>query len=431
MRKRPKRRGSTSPASQQLPLDLVLEIAARSDPPTLVRCAAASKDLRRHVADQAFRRRLRLRHADHRFVPSLLRGHLVETARNDNQHLVDYATGRLAAAAAAGSMCFFPSDDYSGEPSRLLHEPVAARDGLVLVRTTGTKPDVKEEELRVCSPVTGRSQTIPRGATFHGQYVLLVADGEAAAAGGRVGRAFQVFKVSPVLSRRSHHRCLQIQTFSSAHDTWSPRIRVRAPHDGHGGWLRRTPLVANGDLYWLCRSDTSYYVFKFKLAAVGEAAAAEVVTATELPASFHGAYGRATAGRKNMLLATKPAACGKKLCLCVLVVGDGGKISVWSQSGGGGGSPPARWGERPEAVIRIDAVMDLTSWVGRYRLEWFAERSGVVLIMVAPGSRCFWLDLRSREIFRRSSGPWTVESGTSCPYEMDLSSWVPTFCRSF
>lgn len=29
----------------------------------------------------------------------------------------------------------------------------------------------------------------------------------------------------------------------------------------------------------------------------------------------------------------------------------------------------------------------------------FAERSGVVLI-VAPGSRYFWLDLRTKEIFR-------------------------------
>ncbi|CAL4896443.1 unnamed protein product [Urochloa decumbens] len=412
MRKR-SRRGSSSPPSQ-LPLDLILEIAARSDPATLVRCAAACKDLRRHVADPAFRTRLRLRHADHCFVASLLRGHLVETRGDDNQHLVRYDTGRRL--AAAGSLCF-PSD--SGEPSRL-HEPMAARDGLVLVRTTGSKQNVKEEELRVCSPATGRSQIIPRGATFHGQYVLLVGDG-----GGGVGRAFQVLKVSPVLSRRSRHRCLQIQTFSSVHGAWGPRIRVRAPHDVHGGWLRRTPLVANEALYWLCRSDTSYYVFKLKLDV--RAAAAEV-TATKLPASFHGAQGMAAAGRKNMLLATMPASCGNQLCLCVLVA-DGGNISVWS-SQSRGGSPAARWSERPEAVIKIGAVMDPTSWVGRCRLEWFAERSGVVL-MVAPGSQYFWLDLRSRQIFRWPLGPWTVESAMNCPYEMDLSSWVPTFCISF
>lgn len=142
MRKRPRR--SWPP----LPLDLVVEIAARSDPGTLVRCAAASKDLHRRIAgDPSLRSRLRLRHVD-RFVPSLMRGHLVDTWGED-LGLVDYSTGRLTAAG-----CFPP-----GEPSRQ-HDPVAARDGLVLVRTTGNR---KPSVLRVCSPVTGRCQTIPRG----------------------------------------------------------------------------------------------------------------------------------------------------------------------------------------------------------------------------------------------------------------------------
>nr|TKW25091.1 LOW QUALITY PROTEIN: hypothetical protein SEVIR_3G093900v2 [Setaria viridis] len=338
------RRGSSSPPFP-LPLDLVLEIAALSDPATL-------PYLHRRIADPAFHGRLRLRHAD-RFVPSSCAA--TWSIRMD-QYLVDYDTGQLAAAGC------FPS----GEPSRL-HEPVAARDGLVLV------PNVAAEELRVCSPVTGRSQTIHRGATFHGQYVLLVGDGD----GGVIGRSFQVLKVTSVMSKRSRCHCLQIQTFSSVHGAWSPRIRVR--------------LLANGAVHWLCRSDTTYYIFKLD---VGEASAK--VTATKLSASFHGAYGRAAAGQKHILLATKPACMN----LCVLVT-DSDRISVWSQSG----CSPARWGERPEAVIKIDAVMNFTSWLGRrwqtckVRLEWFAERSGVVLI-VAPGSRYFWLDLRTKEIFR-------------------------------
>ncbi|RLM98232.1 hypothetical protein C2845_PM06G13210 [Panicum miliaceum] len=405
----PKRsRRGPSPPAFPLPLDLVLEVAARSDPATLVRCATASKDLRRRVADPAFRGRLRLRlrHAD-RFVPSLMRGHLVET-RGQDQHLVDYATGEGAATG-----CFVPS---GGETPRL-HEPMAARDAS------------SEVELRVCNPVTGRSQTVPRGPRFHGQYVLLVGDSE----GGTVGRPFQVLKVTSVLSKRSGRRCLQIQTFSSVHGTWSPRVRIGTPNV-HGGWLRRTPLVANGAVHWLCRSDTSYYIFKLD---VGAASAAAQVTATKLPASFHAAYGSAAAGRKHILLATKPT-CRN---LCVLVTDDDTMISIWSQSG----CSPARWGERPEAVIKIDGMMTFTRWVGnakfqfqiqeaskgKVRLEWFAERSGVVLISAA-GSRYFWLDLRSREIFRcSSSGLWTVETAMSCPYEMDVSSWVPTFGRSF
>ncbi|KAG2615415.1 hypothetical protein PVAP13_3NG059300 [Panicum virgatum] len=341
-----------------------------------------------------------------------MRGHLVET-RGQDQLLVDYATGE---AAATG--CFVPS---IGETAPRLHEPVAARDGLVLVRTTGqTKAEV---ELRVCNPVTGRGQTLPRGPRFHGQYVLLVGDGD-----GDVGRPFRVLKVTSVLSKRSGRRCLQIQAFSSVQGAWGPRIRIGIPNV-HGGWLRRAPLVANGAVHWLCRSDTSYYILKLH---VGGAAAAAQVTATKLPASFHAAYGSAAAGRKHILLATKPT-CSN---LCVLVADDKTKISVWSQSG----RSPARWGERPEAVIKIDGMLTFTSRMGRFliqeasegkvRLEWFAERSGVVLI--TAGGRYFWLDLRSREIFRRpSSGQWTVESAMNCPYEMDVSSWVPTFGRSF
>jgi hypothetical protein len=52
-----------------LPLDTVLEIAARSDATTLVRCASTCWEMRRRL--------LRLRHDADRFVRPLLRGHLV------------------------------------------------------------------------------------------------------------------------------------------------------------------------------------------------------------------------------------------------------------------------------------------------------------------------------------------------------------------
>jgi hypothetical protein len=56
----------------------VLEIAARSDATTLVRCASTCWEMRRRVAEDAALRRLRrLRHDADRFVRPLLRGHLV------------------------------------------------------------------------------------------------------------------------------------------------------------------------------------------------------------------------------------------------------------------------------------------------------------------------------------------------------------------
>jgi hypothetical protein len=66
-------------------MDLLLEISARSDPVTLVRSAATCKDLRRHIADPAFHRRIRP--AD-RFVPMLRRGFFIQNLdMNVSEHL--------------------------------------------------------------------------------------------------------------------------------------------------------------------------------------------------------------------------------------------------------------------------------------------------------------------------------------------------------
>ncbi|CAN6185648.1 unnamed protein product [Urochloa humidicola] len=107
-----------------LPLDVMADIAARSDPVMLVRCAATCIDMRERVADPAFHRRLRLRHAD-RFVPSLLRGHLlgkrsykINGQPNDDErvYLVDTpAAGATVRLLPAGES-FPPGQD--GEPWR-------------------------------------------------------------------------------------------------------------------------------------------------------------------------------------------------------------------------------------------------------------------------------------------------------------------------
>ena len=79
--------------SSCFPLDVVAAIAARSDPATLVRCAATCRGARRRVADDpAFLGRLRLRDTD-RFVLPLLRGHLTtgQTGYDDRLTMLDTA----------------------------------------------------------------------------------------------------------------------------------------------------------------------------------------------------------------------------------------------------------------------------------------------------------------------------------------------------
>ncbi|CAN6185669.1 unnamed protein product [Urochloa humidicola] len=398
-----------------VPLDVMADIAARSDPVTLVRCAATCSDLRGRVADPAFRRLLRLRQAD-RFVPSLLRGHLVgksddlvggEEAAADHVWLVE--TTHTGANAATATVCraFERCHCAPGGGRLRLHKPVASRDGLLLVRTA--------RELRVCDPATGRSQILPPEPNFQGQYVLLVGDGEGS---GAVGRPFHVTKVDVVLSDLS----LRIQTFSSEHGgVWGSCTRIRASQL-RGSYLPQnglsTPLVVGNSAYFLCLTDAASYVLKLNVRA------ARVTAVTMLlPETFP----RATSAWEPQYILATATARGSPIVL----VADDDKVSVWAQS-----KHKSGWEKQAHVVIHKDEIVrfkmgasaQTNVWVpydaAPIKLEWFAERSGAVLIRMY-GYGFFWLDLRSMAIVRHFSS--SKYKFVYCPYEMHLSSWAPTF----
>ncbi|CAL4901357.1 unnamed protein product [Urochloa decumbens] len=405
-----------------LPLDVMADIAARSDPVTLVRCAATCIDLRRRAADPAFHRHLRLRHADH-FVPSLLRGHLVgksdgllagdedeeDGSNSDADKVWLVETTHTGANAATATVCRASERCHCapGGGRLRLHRPVAWRDGLLLIRTA--------RDLRVCNPATGRSQILPPEPNFQGQYVLLVGDGEG---GGAVGRPFHVAKVDVVLSE-GHSRYLKIQTFSSEHGgAWGSCTRIRAPqlrgsyllHKGLG-----TPLVVGNSAYLLCLADAARYVLELNVRAARVTAVTTLLPET-YPAS-------ARSARDQYLLATATARGSP-----IVLVADDDKISVWALS-----EHESRWEKQSQVVIHKDEIVRFSKGAvcapydtAPIRLEWFAERSGAVLIRI-HGYGFFWLDLRSMAIVRHFS---SYEYFVYCPYEMHLSSWAPTFGSS-
>ncbi|RCV14390.1 hypothetical protein SETIT_2G421900v2 [Setaria italica] len=211
-------RGRKQRQTPSLPFDVLLEIAARSDPATLIRCATTCRDARRRIADgPSFRGRLRLRHTD-RFVLPLLRGHLTgpefcfgadigeDAEDREDLYLVD--TSAADATRLAKVTWGLSSGRSHGE--RL--EPLDSRDGLLLLQTAQElMPDLQ----------------FPLGPSFDGSYVLLVGDGEGGAA---VGRPFQVLKAKLVLSGYNRSaRCLRIQTVSSEHGVWGARTRIPTP----------------------------------------------------------------------------------------------------------------------------------------------------------------------------------------------------------
>uniref|UniRef100_A0A0D9WP43 F-box domain-containing protein n=1 Tax=Leersia perrieri TaxID=77586 RepID=A0A0D9WP43_9ORYZ len=164
------------PASlSSLPIDLVAEIALRSDPIALLRCAAACKHLRRLIAGGAGLRRgeLRLRNATNSFVPVLLCGFFYQPRPRSPLHprpQLRFVTNAHdnAVDAAAGKLLSTVSHDGDG---RRRFDPVAARGGFIVHRTDDSSGEV-------CNPMTGyvsRSINLPRknNGTC---YLLLTAD---------------------------------------------------------------------------------------------------------------------------------------------------------------------------------------------------------------------------------------------------------------
>ncbi|CAN6335844.1 unnamed protein product [Urochloa humidicola] len=420
-RKRPRLgQHPTPPPLPPLPLDLVVEIAGRTDPATLVRCATACKDLRRRIGDTA-RFRHRLRHGNH-FVRALLRGHLVQ--HKDQVECLPANASWWCSPPAAGN-----------KPFPTLHgRLLAARDGLLLLAPGASATTQHEQahdavELRVYSSATGLYQAIPPGPEpycwFHSDYILLTGDG-----GGAVGRSFRVLiaQVSAVMFSYSHDRCTVVDTLSSEHGVWA-RTVIASPLRLSRGPMRLIgkPLVFRDAVHWLCLCfpDKNYRVLTLHLLG----AAPRLTSSPELPASFPGHRCRQP---HQFLLATTTttsaaaAAGGRSRSLAVLVAEELGNVQAWSMSSERAGE----WRERPQLVLG-SAAIDRSRRVleNGVQLRWFGERSGVVLIRVLDHADCWWLDLRTKEVIR-SSG--TTPNVNCCfPYEMDLSDWVPAFHKTF
>jgi hypothetical protein len=152
--------------------------------------------------------------------------------------------------------------------------------------------------------------------------------------------------------------------------------------------------------------DTKYYVLKLRDRAA-------TVTFTELPESCQRAC-MVLHDRTGQILLQATSPSGRSP---IVLVADKNMVSAWAQS-----ERTGKWCEWPEFVKGRGRR-------GSLRLEWFAERSGLVLV-TAPDSNMFLLDLRSKDIIKCSSTTTAASRGTY-PYEMDVSSWVPTFTKIF
>ncbi|KAK1643730.1 hypothetical protein QYE76_061535 [Lolium multiflorum] len=139
----PKRCKCSWPSPESLPVDLLLEIVARADFTTLVRCAATGKILRHAILATAFRRNLAADATG--FDPTLLLG--------VSYREINYPTYARTQRVIQTPMQTQFRAHLDADCLRTPFKPVTSRDGLLVVR----RHPYYDVELRTCDAFTAKS----------------------------------------------------------------------------------------------------------------------------------------------------------------------------------------------------------------------------------------------------------------------------------
>ncbi|KAF8693587.1 hypothetical protein HU200_038990 [Digitaria exilis] len=159
-----------------LPLDILHHIFARTDPITVVRCAAASKLLRRHITNPSFHQHLRNNHHGEGFVPVLLVGMFFK--ESEGRKFVPWPPSAKLTLSLAPPANVGDYDNCGLYRSKF--QPVASRAGpVVLRRYRGCSDRTTVVDLCVGNPVTGDyALLLPPATVLRTSYphVLLTGD---------------------------------------------------------------------------------------------------------------------------------------------------------------------------------------------------------------------------------------------------------------
>ncbi|KAM0931200.1 hypothetical protein ACQ4PT_000303 [Festuca glaucescens] len=274
-----KRRRKTRPAPAAdewaLPADLLLEIAARSDPATFVRSAAACKLLRRDILDPSFIRRV-TQHggAVPPYVLVYLHNRQVR-GRSQNRNLEPLISLVHPATKAASSFT-----DGNLAPYTLRHsfdilrryEPLTSRGGLVVLRRRCSIPKSRMAEPTPClcvfNPVTGDCTYLPSPPVLYPYsnrpYILLTeADG--------IGCPFLLLVTNVHLWCTTGAVRVEVQTAKTSENggtSWGPATSAAHHVDPFGLLLqdKHEPVILHGGIiHWLLITDDGDQVLTYDI----------------------------------------------------------------------------------------------------------------------------------------------------------------------
>ncbi|CAL4915860.1 unnamed protein product [Urochloa decumbens] len=398
-----------------LPTDILLQIFVRTDPATLVRCAATSKDHLRRVADPAFLRRYGHR-LDSRFVPSLLLGLYCDDYDSDDED--DDQLFRIMVPPgqppAATTPCRSLGEDAVSALMDWNYAPATACAGLLFAKDLYTSPDLVKGRVIHTSRPQRYYTSIPPADISSVSLVLLPEYYYDDDENGLISFRLVAVNLSTVTSLRQSRLCAQIFRSRSGKWDWVPPMDVSLPGGSPHTWHDTQATVlgsgARVAAYWLCKSGVSYHVVSFHI----DDAQADVI---ELPP------GCQDRGRNSEELLLAPSEDRKRL---TLLVADGLKINVWIWTRAANSTETGRWALHMVIDV-LGAARELSQrWPlprqvdpeARVKFErWFGERSGTAVLKV---DRCghFALNPATKKLQLLKEFSETVDMWVLCGHEI-------------
>jgi hypothetical protein len=364
----------------------VLEIVARSDHRTLVRCAAICRQLRREILSPSFIHRVSSQAA-----PRIL-AHLSTSDADKRLALVHPAT------PPAASFCHDHLSPFiSRRTARIFdhYGPVMSRHGLVLL----TRLDIESRsksgrrfDLCVYDPMSGRRTFFskPPEIKISGKsrckYVLLTAaDG--------IDDSFLLLVVDP------YGWGIKVQAGSSC-GTWRP-VTYGSDHDFPWWSLKRRgdpAILSGGVIHWLASHGKQILSYDFGTGKTGS---------VKLPPTKYDFY--------QLYLTTSS---DRKLLKLLSI--QGFLMSVWlklpNSAAGGGGWALETVIDTEEKLRSLDPSIPLGCCPYYYKLtvfHCFEKRSGDVMLLRVPREGYFdtiTVDLETKDIHKQEWGPLLLEN---------------------
>lgn len=404
-----------------LPLDLLLEIIARSDDvTTVVRCAVGSKALLAAMLDPGFHRRRA--EANGGFDPGLLMAVSYRlTACHIDSDLGTVTGTDSIVVQPPGRLHRFDTDLLAGSS-----EPPSSRDGLLVFLRHGI--------LLVCNTITGHVTPLPsmgqRGTSTAGMYkpALLSVHG--------AGRSFELLVMYHKHDRwgRSAACSLRTQIFTSREGEWGAARDIHIHNLSPG--VRRlyeasftAPAVVRCSVHWLCYTRANHHsVFDdpelIILALHAESAQATVIELPQELLARMGSHGRGSNPAERFILATTAATAQGERRLS-LVVAEALVISMWTPVPQVDEGSSISW-SRQVVIRRREIGRPLACVLDAYqpiRFSTFGERSGTVLFwMKKIGLVQLNLGTKKALVLYRDSNHQSTDNSQALLHEINLIS---------